>query len=282
MRYIRLFKLRIVALLVFTALVAAAVAGEGRVPLDIAVILALAGGAASIGAGLLNHYLDRDIDAVMDRTRDRPIPSGEINPERVLYVGLGLIAASLILSLGLNALASVFILLGALVYVGVYTLWLKRRTSLNIVVGGLSGAFAVLAGWAAVNPEISTAPILIALVIFLWTPSHFWWFAILHRRSYRRAGVPMLPGVVGRKKSSRYILANTLLLLVVSLMLYLQGVFGHYYLIAALVMGGVFVLLNLRHLMSPSTALAWKNYKYSGAYLLVLMSAMLLDVYVGA
>lgn len=278
--YARLFRLRIVALLLFTAIVTAAVAGEGSVPVDKLLFLVLAGGVASIGSGFLNHYFDRDIDAVMSRTRKRPIPSGEIDPGRVLYLGLALIALSMMLSVKLNLLASVFILSGALVYVVVYTLWLKRRTSLNIVVGGLSGAFAALAGWAAVNPELSLTPVLIALIIFLWTPSHFWCFAILHRENYRRAGVPMLPVVVGSGKASRYILANTIVLSIASVLLYLQGTFGSYYLAAALVSGGVFISLNLKQALAPSLGLAWRNYKFSGAYLLILLSAMLVDVYV--
>ena len=278
--YLRLFRLRIVALLLFTALVTAAVAGEGSVPADKLLFLVLAGGIASIGSGFLNHYFDRDIDAVMTRTKKRPIPSGEIDSDRVLYLGLALLALAMILSLKLNLLASVFILSGALVYVAVYTLWLKRRTSLNIVVGGLSGAFAALAGWAAVNPELSLTPILIALVLFLWTPSHFWCFAILHRDNYRRAGVPMLPVVVGNGKASRSILANTVILSLASLLLYFQGAFGPYYLFAALAAGGVFIFLNVKQVIAPSTRLAWRNYKFSGVYLIILLFAMLFEVYV--
>jgi protoheme IX farnesyltransferase len=278
--YARLLRLRIVALLLFTALVAAAVAGGGSLRAEKILFLVLAGGVASIGSGFLNHYFDRDMDAVMSRTRGRPIPSGEVSSDRVLYLGLALLGLSMVLSYRLNLLASIFILSGALVYVVVYTLWLKRRTSLNIVVGGLSGAFAALAGWAAVNPELSLTPILIAFVLFLWTPSHFWCFAILHREGYRRAGVPMLPVVVGCRRASGYILANTVLLFLASLLLYSREAFGMYYLLAALIAGGAFIFLNLRQVTAPSTRLAWRNYKFSGAYLLILLSAMLFDVYV--
>jgi protoheme IX farnesyltransferase len=277
--YAKLSKFRIVVLLVFTALVAATVAGRGTVPLDKILILALAGAIASIGASFLNHYFDRDVDAVMDRTKNRPVPKGEVSPHRVLYFGVILIAFSLILSLNLNLLTALFILMGAAVYVVVYTLWLKRRSSLNIVIGGLSGAFAALAGWAAVSPELSITPILIALVIFLWTPSHFWCFAILHRENYKKAKVPMLPVVVGVEKASRCILANTLLLSTASMLLYFYGTFGRYYLAAALALGAIFIYLNIRQVMNPSISTAWKNYKFSGVYLLLLLSAMLVDVY---
>lgn len=278
--YVRLFRLRIVALLLFTALVTAVVAADGRFPADKILPLVFAGGAASIGSGFLNHYFDRDIDAVMDRTRKRPIPMGEIDPDRVLYLGLGLLSVSLMISTRLNPLASVFILSGALVYVGVYTAWLKRKSSINIVIGGLSGAFAALAGWAAVNPELSLTPILIALVLFLWTPSHFWCFAIIHRENYRKAGVPMLPVVVGCGKAAKCILANTVVLSLASVLLYFQGGFGPYYLLAALVSGGIFLFLNVKQVLAPSLKLAWRNYKFSGAYLLILLSAMLMDTYV--
>lgn len=277
--YAKLSKFRIVLLLVFTALVAAAVAGGGTVPLDKILTLALAGAVASIGSSFLNHYFDRDVDAVMDRTKNRPVPKGEVSPTRVLYFGVALIAVSLVLSLSLNLLAALFIFLGAAVYVLVYTLWLKRRSSLNIVIGGLSGAFAALSGWAAVSPELSLTPILIALVIFLWTPSHFWCFAILHRENYRKAEVPMLPVVVGVEKASRCILANTVVLGMASILLYFHGTFGHFYLVASLALGAIFLYLNIKQVMNPSLSVVWKNYKFSGVYLLLLLSAMLVDVY---
>jgi protoheme IX farnesyltransferase len=277
--YIRLFRLRIVALLLFTALVSAVVAADGGFPIDKIFLLVLAGGVASIGSGFLNHYFDRDIDAVMDRTKGRPLPSCEINPVKVLYIGVALIASSLIVSAGLNFLASLFILLGAVVYVAVYTLWLKRRSSLNIVIGGLSGAFAALAGWAAVSPELSLSPILIALVIFLWTPSHFWCFAILNEKSYKKAKIPMLPALLGPEKASKCILANTLILVTASVLLYFYGTFGPFYLIASLALGAIFIYLNIRQVTTPSLSITWKNYKFSGAYLLMLLSAMLVDVY---
>lgn len=276
--YVKLFKFRIVGLLLFTAVVSAVVATGGMPPLRNLAILGLAGGLASVGSAFLNHYFDRDVDAVMDRTKSRPLPSGEVNPDHVLYMGLGLLAVALIISSGLNLQTSLFILLGAFVYVAVYTVWLKRRSSLNIVIGGLSGAFAALAGWAAVSPTLTLTPILIALVIFLWTPSHFWCFAILHKRSYRKAGIPMLPVVVGREKAARCILANTVILSLASLLLYFEGALGIYYLIAALLLGGAFIFLNIQQVVRPSLPVVWRNYKFSGVYLLLLLTAMILDV----
>lgn len=278
--YFKLAKLKIVAMLVFAAFVSAAVAGKGRIEWDKLLILAVAGGLASIGSSFLNNYFDKDIDAVMDRTKNRPLPKGEIDSKRVLYAGVLLIASALIISSKLNFLASIFILLGALVYVGVYTLWLKRRSSLNIVIGGLSGAFAALAGWTTITQELSLAAILMALLIFIWTPSHFWCFAILHSENYRKARIPMLPVVLGSENASKYILANTIILTLVSLLLYFQGTFGQFYLIASLALGAIFIYLNIKQILSPSLRVTWINYKFSGAYLLVLLSAMVMDIYI--
>ncbi len=276
--YLKLFKFRIVSLLVFTAIVSAVVASEGRVSLEGIAILVISGGMACIGSAFLNNYFDRDIDALVERTRERPLPSGEVNPRAVLYLGNFLIASSLLISSALSYLVSLFILLGAFAYVVVYTIWLKRKSPLNIVLGGMSGAFAALAGWAAVGAGPSIVPFLIALILFLWTPSHFWSFSIVQMESYEKIRIPMLPVVVGAKKASEYILLSTILLSAISILLYILGPFGLTYLAVSIVLGAIFVYWNIRLIANPSRIVAWGNYKFSGVYLVVLLSAMLLDV----
>ncbi len=276
--YSRLFKFRIVSLLVFAAVVSAFIASDGRVSLQGIAVLIISGATASIGSAFLNNYFDRDIDAIAERTKDRPIPSGDVNPQVVLYSGVFLIAAALLVSSASNYLVTLFILLGALAYVVVYTLWLKRRTPLNIVLGGLSGAFAVLAGWSVVGAEFSLTTVLIALVLFQWTPSHFWSFAIFQMESYEKTRIPMLPTVVGVRKASEFILLNTILLSAISVALYFLGPFGLIYLVASLVLGALFISWNVKLIKNPSRIIALSNYKFSGIYLVLLFAAMLLDI----
>ncbi|MBI2304358.1 MAG: protoheme IX farnesyltransferase [Chloroflexi bacterium] len=277
--YISLLKLKIVALLVFVALATATVAGGGLPIGERVLLLVVAGGLASAGATVLNHYLDRDIDGVMDRTRRRPLPSGRVGyPRRVLGLGVLLIALSLPFSLRLNLYVAFYTLAGAFVYVVVYTLWLKRRTKWNIVVGGLAGSCAALAGWYAVSNQLSLLAILLAAIVFLWTPSHFWSFALVHRQDYERANIPMLPVVVGEKKTAWSIMVCTTLFFVASLLLYYYRFFDHIYLVASLLLGALFLLGNLQLCCNTTKSIAWRNYKYSGVYLMGLFLAIFLDL----
>ncbi len=278
--YLSLLKLRIVALLVLVASVAAIVAGAGDIFFGRIILLLLAGGMACAGASLLNNYLDRDIDAIMERTKNRPLPNGRFAPRKVLLTGLVLLILSLLIALQLNYLVTLFILSGALVYVGLYTMWLKRRTSLNIVIGGLAGSCVALAGWFSITNQLSFTPFLIALLIFLWTPSHFWSFALVHRESYQKAGVPMLPVIVGAKRTANYILLHSGLLVLVSLLLYFLSPLEEIYLLGSLLLGILFLASSIRLQRQPQRERAWTNYKLSGIYLLGLFLVMALDVLV--
>ncbi len=276
--YISLFKLRIAALLVFVAVVSAITAGEGNIALGSIAILVVAGAVSCMGSACLNNYFDRDIDKLMDRNRYRPLPAGKIKPVNVLYLGLFLILLGVLIALKLNYLTALFVFLGAFTYIMVYTLWLKRRSPWNIVVGGFAGSCASLAGWAAIQPVLSATPILLALVLFLWTPSHFWNFAMVHNTSYEKARIPMLPLIIRESRASKYILLNTTLLVIASLMLYFSGGLGITYLAMASLTGCYFIWENIQLCRNPVKEVAWKNYKLSGIYLLILFLAILIDV----
>lgn len=277
--YIALFKLRIVVLLAFVALVATiTAASRGALhPMKI-VILVLAGALASAGANILNHYFDRDIDALMDRTKNRPLPAGKVAPHKACWLGILLVVLSILISSRLNYLTSVYLLSGALVYVLIYTIWLKRRSAANIVIGGTAGSCMVLAGYAAIEGNTSLAAILVALLIFLWTPPHFWAFAIVHKAEYQKASIPMLSVTHGNTRTTRLILIHTVLLVQVSFLLYALGYFGTIYLTTAVVFGLAFVAFNTRLLFKPIKSRAWGSYKFSGIYLIALFTGMLLDV----
>ncbi len=278
MTYISLAKPKILILVVMAALSSAIVANQGNILLIMSAPLVLAVGLASAGAAFLNNYLDRDIDAVMERTRDRPLPNGKVSPSKVFLAGLMLIAVSLPIALLLNYLVALFILAGALIYSVLYTMWLKRRTSLNIVIGGLAGSCGILAGWFAITTEVSLVPILVASLVFLWTPSHFWSLALAHQESYRKANIPMLPVLAGVKKTADFILLSSGLLLLVSFLIYFVGSFHEVYLLGSLLLGGLFVVSNIRLWRQPKRERAWTNFKLSGIYLLGLFLSMVLDV----
>jgi len=229
--YWELTKPRIVLLLDFTAVMAFLVA-TSSVNIVRLVAVVVAGTLASGGAGALNCYLDRDLDRIMGRTSRRPIPQGEVSPVHALVFGLALFGAGIVISaLLLSLLASISILLGAAIYVFFYTKYLKPRTSLNIVLGGSAGSCAPLAGWAAATGQLSAVtPWLMALLVFVWTPSHFWALAMRAVGDYSKAGIPMLPVLVGEAKTARYIALNTFFLVPLSLLLVPFGSMGVVYL----------------------------------------------------
>ena len=278
-RVLPLFKLKTVALLVVVALVSAMVASRG-LPWDISAmaILAAAGALSCSGSGALNHYFDRDIDPLQVRTSRRPLPAGYIRPKMAALLGATLIAISLALSWQINWVVTLFIGLGALTYVVLYTCWLKRRTTQNIVVGGLAGSWAVLAGWFTVSGDIAPLPILLALVVFLWTPVHFWSFALAHLPDYRRSSLPMLPVVVGEARAARHIFIYAVLSLMASSALIFWGNFRFVCLVGFLPVAVIFCLSNLQLLKEASPERARSNYKLSGIYLLVLFLSLGLDV----
>jgi len=216
---------------------------------------------------------------VMARTMNRPIPLGRINPPiRALQFGVLMIGIAAVVSLTmLNLLSTAMILLGAFTYIVVYTIFLKRRTTWNIVLGGFAGSFAALAGWTAAGDSIGGPAILMAFLIFLWTPSHFWSLAILTNRDYQKAGIPMLPAIVGEQKASRYIVLNTLLLIPFSLLFYFLGYNGILYLAITSVVGALLLVTNIKMLKEPNKENSWTAFKFSSPYLAIVFTAMVLD-----
>lgn len=274
-----LFKLRIATLITFTGIAAAVLAAPAWPTPGTLALLASTLMLASASAGALNHVLDADIDALMGRTRGRPIPSGQIGRGLAVRVALVLMVVALAAAgLGMNRVVALHLFGGAFVYVVIYTAWLKRRTTLNIVIGGLAGSFAALAGGASVRPDLCLPPLLLAAVIFLWTPPHFWALAIVYQDQYRAAGVPMLPVVHGAKRTAWWILVHTLLLVAVSLSPLILGARGPIYAATATGLGIYYLWRNLQLLRQPSPASARKAFKASLVYLTLLLIVMLADL----
>jgi protoheme IX farnesyltransferase len=253
------FKLRIGVVITFTALAGLAVTNGPSLSGLQLVVLSLAVLISSACAGAFNQYYEFDIDPLMSRTKKRAFANGGFQRSPVWLWAIGMLLTLSVAAawLALNAWAALFVFLGAFFYAVVYTVWLKRRTWLNIVIGGLAGSWAVLAGAAASNPEIGAVPLALAFVLFLWTPPHFWSLAVAYRDDYAAAGVPMLPVVVGDERAAKTILASTLLLVAAS---YLPAVFGlgAIYLVGATVGGFYFILKawQLAHAPSRTTAMA--------------------------
>jgi protoheme IX farnesyltransferase len=281
--YLVLTKPRIMSLLLFTTLASVLIAvREHPLPVeDLLRILAatLVGGAlASGGAAVLNCYIDRDIDDVMTRTKRRAIPAGLLTPRQVLTFGLTLSVLSIgVLALFTTPLAAALALLGNIFYVGVYTAWLKRRTTQNIVIGGIAGAIPPLVGWAAVTGGLALPALLLFVIVTYWTPAHFWSLALLVRGEYNRAGVPMLPSVTNYEHASWQILVYTLLVVIASLLLYTVHAMGLLYLICACLLGAGFLRYALTLRVVRTARQARQTFMYSNFYLAALFGAMILD-----
>lgn len=272
------FKLRIGFAIALSALAGLAVTpGPAPAAWQVAVV-ALAVLLSAASAGALNHYLERDLDALMARTADRPFVTGAFKPGPLWLASiLGLLALSVAAAgFAVNGWVALHVFLGAFVYGVVYTVWLKRRTWLNIVLGGLSGSFAVLAGAAAVDPTIPPAPLLLAVVLFLWTPPHFWSLALRLRDQYAGAGVPMLPVIIGDAAAARVIFAHTLTLVGLSLLLPLFGA-GWIYLAGAAAGGAYFVRASWRLVRRPGPETARDSFRASLVQLGVLLLAAVAD-----
>jgi protoheme IX farnesyltransferase len=239
--------------------------------------LALAGALASMGSSALNQYYDRDIDEIMYRTSSRPIPSGRLSPRNVMAYGLGLSVLSVILAwFTLNPVATCMIALGIFFYVMVYTVWLKRYNAANIVIGGFAGSAAAMAGWAAATGSINLLGFLVGWLVFMWTPSHFWCLAIKAREEYASVRIPMLPVLIGNQKTSSYIFVNTAILLPYSLALYFFGL-GLLYTAVAAISGSLMLIYHYKLTKNPSPEFAWKAYKVTAPYLVVIFVALALD-----
>lgn len=244
--------------------------------------IVIAGALASAGSSALNHYYDRDIDPLMKRTSTRPIPAGKIKAQNVLIYGLAVSVISVIYAyFTLNWISTFFIGLGIFFYVIIYTVWLKRANSSNIVIGGFAGSAAAMAGWTAATGFVPPMGIdllgfLVGFLVFVWTPSHFWCLAMKIKDDYAEAKVPMLPVLIGMQKTSKYILINTAILLPYSLALYAFGL-GIVYEIIAAVSGGLMLVYHYKLTKNPTSEFAWKAYKVTAPYLTIIFVAVALD-----
>lgn len=237
----------------------------------------IAGALASAGSSALNHYYDKDIDPLMKRTSTRPIPSGRMSAKNVLLYGLTVSSISVIYAwFTLNPLSTFFIALGIFFYVIVYTAWLKRRNSSNIVIGGFAGSAASMAGWSAATGSLDILGALVGILVFVWTPSHFWCLAMKIKDDYAEAKVPMLPVLIGMQKTSKYILVNTAILLPYSLALTAFGL-GYVYLVIAAASGGLMLVYHYKLTKTPTSEFAWKAYKVTAPYLTIIFVAIALD-----
>jgi heme o synthase len=274
--YFEMTKPKVQSLLLFTTITTMYVAGDPSVGL---VGLTCLGGALSAGgAGAINHYLDRDLDAQMKRTADRPVPAGRVSPRAALLYGIALGAASFVLlALTVNLLAAALALSGLLGYVVVYTLWLKRTTPQNIVIGGAAGAVPPLVAWAATTGSIDGSALYLFAIVFYWTPPHFWALSLLMKDEYAKAGVPMLPVVRGEEETRFQILLYTVLLAAVAALPFAGRLFDGIYMVAALGLSAAFVAMAVRLRRRADRASALRLYLFSLAYLALLFAAMVVD-----
>jgi protoheme IX farnesyltransferase len=276
--YLELTKPRVVALLVFTALIGALLAVPGLPPWR-QLLLGLAGiWLAAASAAALNHLIDQRIDRMMARTAHRPLATGTLRPLQVLLFALALgVVSMLILALGVNALSAWLTLASLIGYAGVYTAFLKRATPQNIVIGGIAGAAPPALGWVAVTGTLAPHALLLVLIIFLWTPPHFWALAIFRRADYARAGIPMLPVTHGVVVTRWHLLAYTVLLVLATLLPYLTGMSGLFYLGGALILDIGFLYYAVRMLRPPDELFAMRTFSYSIIYLAALFGFLLAD-----
>lgn len=278
--YVEVTKPPIVFLLVFTSLAAMIIAWRHTLlPLSptLLAVAILAITAASAGCDTLTSYVDRDIDAVMRRTKHRPIPSGRIAPRKALSWGLFLSAVGLVLAYSINLLSFVWIALGILDNVVVYSLFLKRRNPLNIILGGVSGGLPVMFGWSAVTNSVELLPILLAALVVLWIPGHIWSLAIFTKDDYKRARVPMLPVVTKLSTALRCIVSTVVLMVPFSLWIFFEGGFGYLYLVVAAAFGAWVLYINLQLFLHPNDEMAYRAFKVSSPYLFALFFAMIAD-----
>ncbi len=278
--YVALTKPRIVILLLITAFAAMWVAAGGLPPLGLTIVT-LTGLAMSCGAAnAINMWYDRDIDAIMTRTRRRPLPAGRLAPEQALRFGVVMGVLSFLVLLTVNLLTALLAAAGLLFYVLVYTMWLKRSTAHNIVIGGAAGAAPPLVGWAAVTGRLDWAAVIMFLVVFVWTPPHFWALALFRSEDYARAGVPMLPVVQGERVTKWQILLYSVLLIPSAALLYWTGAVGRFYLWTSVLLGAAMVAAAIGLLRERPPQMDWahRTYGWSLLYLFAVFLAMMLDV----
>src|SRR5579884_4211862 len=275
--YFELTKPKVQTLLLFTTITTMEIAGHP--PVSKIALTCLGGYLSAGGAGAVNHYYDRDIDARMARTAARPVPAGRVSPRAALAFGCSLAVASFVLmALTLNPLAASLAFAGFVGYVGVYTMYLKRRTPQNIVIGGAAGAIPPLVGWAAARGSLSWTAVYLFAIVFYWTPPHFWALSLLMKDEYERVGIPMMPVVRGEHETRRQILLYTLLLYAISQLPFCAGGFGGIYLATSMALGGAFIAGAVLLYRRADRRSALRLYLFSLAYLALLFGAMVVDV----
>ncbi len=274
--YVTLTKPKVQSLLLLTTITTMYVAGDPS--LGLVAVTCLGGFLSAGGAGAVNHWYDRDIDREMARTSTRPVAAGRIAPRAALAFGLALAVLSyVLLSLAVNVLAATLAFSGFLGYVLVYTMWLKRSTPQNIVIGGAAGAVPPLVGWTAVTGSLDPTALYLFAIVFYWTPPHFWALSLLMKDEYARVGVPMMPVVRGETETRRQILLYTCLLVVLTMLPVVFGFFGAVYAAAALALGGMFIWRAAALQRTADRRAALKTYLFSLAYLALLFCAMVVD-----
>jgi protoheme IX farnesyltransferase len=275
--YLQLMKLPIVALLVITCVTAMFVAAGGVPDLGTLMLTMLGGALSSGGASALNQYWDRDMDGRMARTARRPIPSGRVSPANALVFGLALVAWSVFVLSFVNWLAALLALGGAIYYVVIYTMLLKRNTVVNILIGGGAGAMPVLVGWAAVTGTLTFEPFILFLIVFYWTPPHSWALALLVNQDYSRVGVPMMPVARGEDATRHQILLYSIQLFLITLLPVFFGTLGGVYLAGVLLLGGGMIYMAARLIRQHDKAFTRATYKYTTLYLAVLFMIIIFD-----
>ena len=279
--YVMLTKPRVIELLLVTTLPSMILAKGGLPSVGLMLAVLIGGGLAAGGANTLNCYIERDRDQIMKRTHGRPLPMGEVSPKAALIFGLTLeVAAFIWLSLTANVLSAALALSAMLFYIFVYTIWLKPRTPQNIVIGGAAGAVPALVGWAAVNNSLALAPWLLFVIIFLWTPPHFWALAVRYRDDYAKAGIPMLPVVKGLKVAGQQIFIYSIIVAIASVSLQLTGTVGWIYTVSAIILSSLFVGFAYRLMRGMTPESAIKFFMFSNTYLAVLFAMVAVDVLV--
>lgn len=276
--YINLMKPHVTVLLLGTTVAAMAIAYRGLPPLGLVLATLLGGALAAGSANSINCYIDRDIDQIMGRTQRRSLPAGKVQPTPALIFGVVLgVVSFVVLFAFVNLLSAILAVSAILFYVFVYTLGLKRTSAQNIVIGGAAGAVPVLVGWAAVTNNVSLAAIWMFAIIFYWTPPHFWALSLLIQKDYEKAGVPMLPVVMGERETRKQIFLYSLLLLAVTLVLFMIHAMGYIYLIGAIILGGILLYMAVRLLLDDSKKWARTLFWYSNCYLAAIFAVMVID-----
>ncbi len=279
--YASLLKLRSATLNSLSAVMGVFLAAGSGISWGTASILAVSVWLVAAGCGALNSYLDRDIDKIMHRTSRRPLPFGQIEPaEKALYTGVFLVINGLIIStVWLNLLTTLFITSGAIIYILVYTMWLKRKTPWSVVVGGLAGSCALLAGWFSITTSFGLLPLFFSIFVFLWTPGHFWGLAIRTKEDSEQANIPTLPTVYGERIASKWAALSNMALIPLSIIPYLLGIMDEAYLFICLTIGLIVLTANIKFYFAPTAQKAWTAFKLSSPYLAIVYIAVVIDIH---